>query len=828
MRVKNETNTELQLAHDFVQFTGCNIFLTGKAGTGKTTFLRNLQKEGIKRMIVTAPTGVAAINAGGVTLHSFFQLPFGPYVPGSESFEQSRQRRYRFSKEKKKIIRNLDLLVIDEISMVRADLLDAVDAALRNHRRNDAPFGGVQLLMIGDLHQLPPVAKPAEWQLLAREYDSVFFFSSKALARTELVTIELKHIFRQSDDKFIQILNQVRENRLDRESAAELNSRYQPDFQPDERDGYITLTTHNRSAEAINYKKLRELPGKERRFKAHVSGDFPDHLYPTPATLELKKGAQVMFLRNDSVDNLYYNGRIGTVTSVSSRKIRVRCPGDQQDIVVEPVNWENIRYQLNEEKGEIEEKVIGEFEQYPLKLAWAITIHKSQGLTFERAVIDAGEAFASGQLYVALSRCKTLEGLVLATPIARQGIAVDAAVQAFDDHARNNPPSPERLLEAKIRFQQDLLLGCFDLQLLGKRFGYLVYLLASNAQVQRVAEGVDFRALEEQVVRDVFRVSENFRNQLRNNFSPDRLPEEDEYVRERVGKASAWFGDKMGRLLETPLQSMVVETDNTELRKKIRRTLDNTRRELAVRLVGIRTCVQGFSPVRYLRAVSAADNAFEPEKATKSTPAAWKESDIDHPELFQTLRDWRSHKAGELGVAHYQILHQRILIEIAVRLPENRTELGRIHGVGPRTLERFGAELIELVVDYRKRHGITGPVVPEPPRQEEEKPVQNVRSTRAITLDLFNSGKNVQEIASERGLAVSTIEGHLAYWLARGEISLKGLVDEERLQRIKEELDREPDSSLGRVKKALGDEYSYGEIKMVLAHLKHSRSGGDD
>ena len=400
------------------------------------------------------------------------------------------------------------------------------------------------------------------------------------------------------------------------------------------KDGCITLSTHNRYAGAINIRRLEKLPGKVCRFKARVSGDFPDHLHPAPVVLELKQGAQVMFLRNDPVDNLYYNGRIGTVSSVSSDEIRVRCQGDGHDIAVKPVKWENIRYRVTDKDGEIEKEVIGQFEQFPLKLAWAITIHKSQGLTFERAVIDAGQAFAAGQLYVALSRCKTLEGMVLATPIDPRGIVVDPAVREFDRHVRNNPPSEEMLQEAKIRFQQDLLLRCFDLQPLRKRFGYLVCLLSSNARLLRVAGGVDFRELEQQAVKDIFVVSEKFRNQLRKNFSQRTLPEEDGYVREQMRKASAWFKDKMGSLLETPLKSLVFETDN--------------------------------------------------------------------------------------------------------------------------------AELPELVADYRKRHGITGPVSPELPGHQEGKPDPEIRSTREITLELFNEGRGIREIAPERGLVVSTIEKHLA------------------------------------------------------------------
>ncbi|MCI5208617.1 MAG: helicase, partial [Candidatus Electrothrix sp. ATG2] len=401
-------NHELELANDFVRYTDRDIFLTGKAGTGKTTFLHNLERDSAKRMIITAPTGVAAINAGGVTLHSFFQLPFGPFVPGSEAYERTQQHQFRFSREKKKIIRSLDLLVIDEISMVRADLLDAVDEALRHHRRNTLPFGGVQVLMIGDLHQLAPVAKRNEWQLLESHYASIYFFSSKVLTRTELVTIELQHIYRQSDADFIKLLNRVRNNQLDQTAVDALNRRYLPEFSPAEDDGYITLTTHNRSADTLNQKRLHELGSKEFRFAAEVSGDFPEHTYPAPADLRLKKGAQVMFVRNDpAAEKRYYNGKIGRISKISNTEITVLCSDDEEEIAVKPLVWENIKYTLNQENSEIEEEVIGKFEQYPLKTAWAITIHKSQGLTFERAIIDAQAAFAHGQVYVGLSRCKT-------------------------------------------------------------------------------------------------------------------------------------------------------------------------------------------------------------------------------------------------------------------------------------------------------------------------------------------------------------------------------------------------------------------------------------
>ncbi len=446
------SDPELQLAHDFVENTDRNIFLTGKAGTGKTTFLHNLKKITHKRMIVTAPTGVAAINAGGVTLHSFFQLPFGPFVPGSEAY--GRHDRHRFSREKINIVKSLNLLVIDEISMVRADLLDGVDGVLRRYRRSDLPFGGVQLLMIGDLQQLSPVVKEEDWAILREFYDSMYFFASRALSLSDLVVIELKHIYRQSDNRFIELLNRVRDNRLDQASLRELNSRYRKDFRPGDNEGYITLSTHNRSADAINESRLAGLPEKPRSFYAEVDGDFPEYLYPTSPELILKKGAQVMFVKNDpSPEKLYFNGKIGRITRIADRLVSVKCPGDDGEITVEPAIWENIKYRIEPATREI---------QLPLKLAWAITIHKSQGLTFDRAVIDAGAAFVHGQVYVALSRCKTFEGLVLSSPIPAHAIKTDGAVSQFISQTSLTPSSGEKLQTAKILYQQRLITECFD------------------------------------------------------------------------------------------------------------------------------------------------------------------------------------------------------------------------------------------------------------------------------------------------------------------------------------------------------------------------------
>ncbi len=813
-------NHELELANEFVRFTGSNVFLTGKAGTGKTTFLHNLRENTAKRLIITAPTGVAAINAGGVTLHSFFQLPFGPFIPGSENSEHNRQRQFRFSKEKKNIIKSLDLLVIDEISMVRADLLDAVDAVLRRQRRSSQPFGGVQLLMIGDLHQLAPVARGDELQLLREHYATLYFFSSKALALTSFITIELQHIYRQSDAAFIKLLNQVRDNRLDPEGRRELNRRYIPNFSPDENQGYITLTTHNHSAEAANCSRLLELPGKEHLFRAEINGDFPEHLYPTAATLALKEGAQVMFLRNDSSpDKLYFNGKIGRLSKISDKGLKVSCPGDPAEIAVGPVTWENIKYTVDEKSGEIKEKVIGEFSQYPLKPAWAITIHKSQGLTFDRAVIDAEAAFTHGQTYVALSRCKTLEGVVLSSPLAAGGIKTDTAVLAFDENAGNHQPSAKELQAAKINYQRHLLLDCFDFNLLSNRLHYLIRILLGNEQVVKIFGLKDILQLRQQSNEDIFKVGENFKRQLKRLFS-DKLPESDPVILERISKASKWFQEKFSFIFTELSRDMRVETDNVELDRKIKQALKNLKQEIAIKLAGIKCCEEGFSPADYLRALSAAERDFKPDNKKSPDSPVYRESDISHPELFQGLKEWRAAKAREQEVAHFHILHQKVIIQLAIYLPDTISDLEKIKGVGKVTAEKYGQELVAMVREYREKHKITQVVLPKSAEIKAKDKTPPSTNTKQTSLEMFNRGLTVSEIAGERGLANSTIEGHLAFFVGKGELDISRLLSLEKQKAIAEKFNEIGEDLLAEIKNSLGDRYSYGEIKIMLAYRR--------
>ena len=700
---ESQKTPELKLAENFVRDTGKHVFLTGKAGTGKTTFLHHLKGNTDKRMIITAPTGVAAINAGGVTLHSFFQLPFGPFIPGNEDSEKKRQRMFRFSREKLRIIRCLDLLVIDEISMVRADLLDSVDEVLRRLRRNDQPFGGVQLLMIGDLCQLPPVAKPQEWQLLQQYYASPYFFSSHALNRTELVTIELRHIFRQSDAKFIKILNKVRDNQLDADAIGELNRRCIENFVPKEGQGYITLTTHNKNADTINETRLATLKGKTYHLNASVSGDFPEHIYPTPETLVLKEGAQVMFLRNDaSGEKRYYNGKIGRIKAIAGEEIRIVCPKETQEIVVEPVQWENIKYSVNEENKEIQEEVIGKFTQYPLKLAWAITIHKSQGLTFEKAVIDAKAAFAQGQVYVALSRCKTLQGMVLSSPLPAWGIKTEEVVLDFIARVQENTPSKNRLKTAKIKYQQDLLLECFDFQTLNNHFNRLVWLLESNAAVVEVFGVTDIQRIQESFRKNIYTVSKKFKQELNYIFKDQHLPESHSHTLDRIRKASGWFQEKFTTIIDDLVRKFYVETDNKEIHKRIDHTFNNFKQEVSTKLAGVQACEKKFSPSLYLRAVSKTELDVSTKKVKKPQPPEYEESDIQHPVLFEKLKDWRTRMAEEKNVARFQILRQRVLIQIVVTLPDNPDALFGIKGIGKKTMENYGDEILAIVREYSK------------------------------------------------------------------------------------------------------------------------------
>lgn len=818
--MNGEDNPQLRLARDFVRDTDCHLFLTGRAGTGKTTFLHQLKRESPKRMAVTAPTGVAAINAGGVTLHSFFQLPFGPILPGGEALG-----RQKFNRDKINLINCLDLLVIDEISMVRADLLDGVDTVLRRVRRNPQPFGGLQLLLIGDLQQLAPVAREEEWRLLRDHYHTPYFFSSKALAESELITVELRHIYRQRDQHFIELLNRVRDNRLDGNSLAELNRRHIKEF-TDDGQGYIHLCTHNQRAEAINAARLAALPQRLHRFAAEIEGDFPEQAFPTAQSLELKSEAQVMFVRNDpSPDKRYFNGKIGKVVSIVGKTIMVRCPDDDEDIEVEPATWENIEYALDQESGEIREKKVGAFVQYPLKAAWAITIHKSQGLTFDRAIVDAEAAFAYGQVYVALSRCRSLEGLVLSTPLVPRAIKSDPLVQRFIALAQAGAPDQAALLRARIRYQQRLLLACFDFEKLRRQLARLVTFCERQANLVQVQGAGDLRSLLRQVGDEVVTVGANFQRQLLGLFPEGGLPAADPVVGARLGKAAAYFREKLGGGVGALVETLRLDTDNKELRKQVKELVKGLREETLAKQAAIEVCGSGFSANAYLRAVSAAKiEGGERQRRDQVKPPLYGESDIAHPEFFERLREWRGDTARQANLPAYQVLHQKTLVQIAVHLPDSLEELQKIKGIGKRSAEKYGAELVALVQAYRQERGIVAVQLPPSADQTIEKENKREKkekiATRLLSLRLFEEGLEFAEIAERRGVAVSTIESHLAECVAAGDVHIERLVSSERLTELVALLSPLADKYPGEIKREIGEAASWSEVKLFLAHLR--------
>jgi len=820
-------NPQLKLAKEFVRATGHSVFLTGKAGTGKTTFLHALKGELPKRTIVTAPTGVAAINAGGVTLHSFFQLPLGPFVPGGETERQA--AAHRLSQHKRDIIRSLDLLVIDEISMVRCDLLDAVDFVLRRQRSCDRPFGGVQLLMIGDLHQLAPVVPEQDWAILRDFYDSGYFFSSRALQATEVVPIALEHIYRQSDADFIALLNRVRDNQLDEATLSRLNARHLPGFEPDDAEGWITLTTHNRGADQINEARLRALGARPRRFSARIEGEYPAHSYPTAETLALKEGAQVMFVRNDgSADKRYFNGKIGTVTHLERGRIVVRCAAGptepEREIEVEPAIWENIRYGIDEQSKEITAEVIGTFIQYPLRLAWAITIHKSQGLTFERAIIDAGAAFSPGQVYVALSRCKTFEGMVLSAPIPRRAVMTDRRVSHYVGEATRHPPTQQQLDHARIAYQQRLLQDCWDFDDLGVRLRRLLGTLRSNHKVVDARGAESMGALEQQVMQQVVKVGDKFRRELRSLYRADQMPEEDDHLQERVRKASVYFSAKLREGLVPWLGAFAFETDNKALRKTLRQAVDALRKVLALKTAGIGSCRERFSTHAYLGAVAKAQVEAEsgtPRAETRLAPDA-AAGDAGSPTLLAALRHWRARKAEaeeRNGSTHYHTLTRAVLRQIADARPDSRAALKAIKGIGERSLERYGEQILAIVADHCRRDGIDPETVPRPGTRRETRTATQETDTRLASYRLHQEGLSIEEIASRRSLKPNTIARHLAHYIGTGQLAVTDFISDDKLARIRAVLAETAADGLATAKQALGDDCSYGELRMVQAHL---------
>ncbi|WP_194768566.1 helix-turn-helix domain-containing protein [Tamlana sp. I1] len=806
-------NKELELAWSFVNTTNRSIFLTGKAGTGKTTFLHRLKKDSLKRMVVVAPTGVAAINAKGVTIHSFFQMPFGPILPDTD-LNASQGFNRKFSKTKINIIKSMDLLVIDEISMVRADLLDGIDKTLRRFRTHDKVFGGVQVLMIGDLQQLSPVVKDQEWALLKQHYRNAFFFSSHAYAQCNAISIELKHIYRQENPKFIEILNEIRNNALSEAGANELNKRYIPNFAPEPDAGYISLTTHNNKAEATNKAELDKLDAKIHTYKAVVEGKFPEYAYPNSESLDLKVGAQVMFVKNDSDPaKRYFNGKIGKVILLEQDEVVVHCSDDDFNIEVTPEIWENINYTVDKETKAISEEKIGSYTQMPLRLAWSITIHKSQGLTFEKAIIDAQGAFAHGQTYVALSRCKSLEGLVLKSKIHSNQIISDSNVITFNENAEKNAPDDVVLEHSKQHFQLDLIHEIFQFY----EFLYPVnrildiYYKNKNSIEGKIEE--PFLNIKNTLTQ-FLKVTNGFISQLKQLSENAGLPESNAVVQERFIKAIGYFSEETQTHIVTPLKTLAFTTDNQAIGGEITKNLDAFEELLAVKLLYFKELKSGFKTLSFLelRAKSVFMGKDKPRKSRQKVADG-----TSHVELFESLRVLRNEIAAEKSLVHFQVFTQKALYEMCETLPTNKNELLKINGMGKTRVEKYGNAILKVINDYCEENDIET-------SQEvaifEDKPKKKKGDTKRESLNLFKSGKTLTEIADIRELNESTIFGHLASFIPTGDVQVFDLMSKPHYEELKNIIPKKEFENLSDLKHQLDEKYSYGELRLMLEELK--------
>ncbi|MFT5256546.1 MAG: ribonuclease D [Arenicella sp.] len=797
-------NPELELALQFIEKTDRNLFITGKAGTGKTTFLHKIKSESLKRMVIVAPTGVAAINAKGVTIHSFFQMPFGPILPNQ--IANTNQQR-KFSKTKIDIIKSLDLVVIDEISMVRADLLDAIDQVMRRYKNRNKVFGGAQILMIGDLQQLAPVVKPNEWSLLQQHYETVYFFSSKAYQEANVVSIELKHIYRQKNENFIKILNEIRTNTLSDASAKVLNKNYNPSFSPTKEEGYITLTTHNNRANLINDSELNKLKIKSAFFNAEISGKFSENAYPNAERLELKVGAQVMFLKNDSsTDKRYYNGKIGIITAISKETVTVQCPNESDEIVTEKETWSNINYSINEETKAIKEEMIGAFSQIPLRLAWAITIHKSQGLTFERAIIDAEASFAHGQTYVALSRCTSLEGLVLKTPITRSAIINDSTVSVFNESVEENHPDERILNESEKYFQLNLISEILDYQPLLYPIIRLIDIFYNN-RTSIKGDVIDhLQTIKDDGVVALMKVSNGFKNQLLQISEEAVLPENSSQIQERFIKAIAYFLNTTLHSIQKPIDTITFSTDNKAVKKDFSKQFDSLQEKLEEKLFALQKMTKGFKVQVYLQV--RANAVLQKTEPTKKKVVASKRDPI----LALKLRELRDGIAKSLEIAHFQIFTQETLYALCDDLPRTEKELLKVVGMGKTRVSKYGEEILEAIEVYCKDNGIN--------RLNEQKK-EDKKPTKQISFELFKAGVSIKEIAKERSLTAGTIENHLANYITSGDIDVLELIELKRYKNIRNQIEAAGEvKGLTALKEKVDGSITYMELKMVLMSME--------
>ncbi|HUR66079.1 MAG TPA: helix-turn-helix domain-containing protein, partial [Chitinophagaceae bacterium] len=821
-------NTLFQLAADLINQSGRSIFLTGKAGTGKTTFLKYIRQHCHKQMAVVAPTGVAAINAGGVTIHSFFQLPFSPFILESNGFPRNETTvnrhnlisRLRFTKEKRKVLQQLELLIIDEISMVRSDMMDAIDTVLRYFRKRPyEKFGGVQLLLIGDMFQLPPVIKDAEWKMLSTFYDSPYFFDSHVIKEEPPLYIEFDKIYRQSEEKFIRLLNQVRNNEVQEDGIQILEDRYQPAFLRSKDDGYIILTTHNEQARNTNIAALNQLSTPTFEYAAEIKDDFPQNAYPAEEVLHIKAGAQVMFIKNDLADRgkRYFNGKIGIVTRLEENKIFVQCH-DEEEIEVCRERWDNIRYSVNKTSLAMDEELLGSFSQYPLRLAWAITIHKSQGLTFEKAIIDAGEAFAPGQVYVALSRCTSLQGLILKSKLKTSSLFTDQRIVGFSQAISSSASLHQELETARRHYQEKLLLSTFDFRLAINYCNELQEYLKENSASFNLAT-IPWLAQIKGKLDLLQETAGKFQSWLRTQFQLPGTTEKNTALQQRTTRAAAHFVTEIDTIINDLQQSPAV-TDSRLHAKEYNEELKGIFAELSATKHLLQGLTDNFSSEAWHQ--RKRNFVLPPFTVNSYAATSQKKMDSPHPALFMQLKHLRDSICLKKDLPIYIVAGSITLDEMARYLPQNLGELRKISGFGDAKIDRYGQQFLDIILTYCEQKDLHSLIHEKSAKREGKDNTSSAKKkgqSHSETFRLFREGRSVSEIAKERNLATSTIEGHLAKLVSLGEIEVSKLVSREKIVLIESALEGVDGTSITPIKQKLNDDISFGEIRLVMASL---------
>ncbi|MFT3682360.1 MAG: helix-turn-helix domain-containing protein [Ferruginibacter sp.] len=815
-----ERNEIFDLAYRFITETQESIFLTGKAGTGKTTFLKYLRSNAVKNMVVAAPTGVAAINAGGVTLHSLFQLPLYPFLP-TENNKQQLLQGIRYNKQRISLLRKIELLVIDEISMVRSDVLDAIDTILKSVRRNhNTAFGGVQVLFIGDLFQLPPVAKTEEWKILSEYYTSPFFFDSKVAKELQPLLIELNKIYRQKEQSFVELLNKVRNNRMDKDDYEQLNNRYRHSFQPGPDEKYITLTSHNNQSDNINQVKLQRLATPAFTYNARIEGEFPETVYPAEATMVLKEGAQVMFIKNDVINKKYFNGKIGIISKLSSDKILVDCDGEAIEVIQDI--WENTRYVLNRSDEKLEQQVLGKFMQYPLRLAWAITIHKSQGLTFDKVMIDAAASFSSGQVYVALSRCTSLDGIVLLSKIPPTAIHSNQHVSTAQSALLSKSPLQERFAGARQVFTMQLLEEIFGLDEVDRSIRFLLSVIEKQFEKLNEESLTWYKEFDEQFTKEKL-VAGKFISIIPSLMQQEPVIENNITLQKRITDAANYFLPLLQKMKDQ-LQQHPIITEHKEAAGDIDEALMELLTAFVKTIYGMQYCKESFTVAGFLKHKL---NLAIPRLHISSYAANKRQvasSDIPNAELYYILRNWRDRICNEQNLPIYFVANNGSLKELCTYLPLTTQHLQLLTGFGKAKAEKYGDEIIAMLQSYCNQYGLDSNIElkeASPKRQRKESPGKKADKIPSgnITLQHFKDGKTIAEIAEERKLAHSTIESHLVEFIKTGELPVSAITDETTVKIITEYITGNPGKTHGELRTILNGEYSFTEIRAVANYL---------